>query len=103
MLLSATRPDTQDPYPRSSAQPTLSRCPPQAGADGAGGALATVPGGQVEEGETSCTQEWEMGQIHPAPHLPLGRLAQDQKESSIPASDLSPMTPSPCETLPWQL
>lgn len=33
---------------------------------------------------------------------PPCRLAQDQKERSIPAPDLSPMTPSPCETLPWQ-
>lgn len=45
------------------------------------------------------TREGAVGRVPPPP---LRRLAQDQKELSIPAPDLSPMTPSSCETLPWQ-
>lgn len=90
------------PTPLGSAHPGAGR-----GAAGrrAGGALATLcpghaagDGGTRGGGGTSRTQDQEMGWIRPPP-----RLAQDQKEPSIPAPDLSPMTPSPCETLPWQL
>lgn len=70
MLLSATRTDTQDPYPRSSAQPTLPRCPPQAGADGQGVPWPRCPGDRERKGRSPAHRNGRWARPIPLPTSP---------------------------------